>query len=156
MSGSATGGCQCGAVRFRAEGLGTAAICHCRMCQKAFGSYFGALVGAETVTWTRGQPTFFRSSNMGQRGFCARCGTPLCLVDHQGLIELAGGALDDPAAAPPTVQYNLRHRLPFFDTLPAIKRQPREDLEAAMNAQVVSYQHPDHDTGNWPPPGSAA
>ena len=31
-----TGGCQCGAVRFRIEGaLGRASICHCRMCQKA-------------------------------------------------------------------------------------------------------------------------
>jgi hypothetical protein len=33
-----TGGCQCGAVRYRIEGdLGRASICHCRMCQKAFG-----------------------------------------------------------------------------------------------------------------------
>ncbi|RVQ04591.1 GFA family protein, partial [Sinorhizobium meliloti] len=29
-----TGGCQCGAVRYRAEGtLGDPHICHCRMCQ---------------------------------------------------------------------------------------------------------------------------
>jgi hypothetical protein len=35
-----TGGCQCGAVRFRVEGaLGDASVCHCRMCQKAFGAY---------------------------------------------------------------------------------------------------------------------
>ncbi|HET7714155.1 MAG TPA: GFA family protein, partial [Bauldia sp.] len=30
-----TGGCQCGAVRFRVAALGRASICHCRMCQKA-------------------------------------------------------------------------------------------------------------------------
>ncbi|MEQ8373768.1 MAG: GFA family protein, partial [Roseibium aggregatum] len=31
-----TGGCQCGALRFKVEGpLGEASICHCRMCQKA-------------------------------------------------------------------------------------------------------------------------
>jgi hypothetical protein len=40
-----TGGCQCGAVRFRINGrLGRASICHCRMCQKQFGSFFSALV----------------------------------------------------------------------------------------------------------------
>ncbi len=33
-----TGGCQCGAVRFRAAHLGRASLCHCRMCQKAFGN----------------------------------------------------------------------------------------------------------------------
>ena len=40
-----TGGCQCGAVRFRVEGaLGDASVCHCRMCQKAFGNFYAALV----------------------------------------------------------------------------------------------------------------
>ena len=40
-----TGGCQCGAVRYslRAARLGSR-ICHCRMCQKAFGGFFGPLV----------------------------------------------------------------------------------------------------------------
>jgi hypothetical protein len=37
---SRSGGCQCGAVRFRVDGeLGRASICHCRMCQKAFGAF---------------------------------------------------------------------------------------------------------------------
>ena len=32
----ATGGCQCGAVRYRATAmLDNAHVCHCRMCQKA-------------------------------------------------------------------------------------------------------------------------
>lgn len=41
-----TGGCQCGAVRYAIDGpLNNPHICHCRMCQKAFGNYFAALVG---------------------------------------------------------------------------------------------------------------
>ena len=49
-----TGGCQCGAVRFRCEELGRASICHCRMCQKAFGGHYGPLVTAKGLVWTRG------------------------------------------------------------------------------------------------------
>lgn len=53
-----TGGCQCGAVRFRVEGkLGDASVCHCRMCQKASGNFYLPLVsvrGAKLV-WTRGE-----------------------------------------------------------------------------------------------------
>ena len=42
-----TGGCQCGAVRYRAEGtLADPHLCHCRMCQKAAGNYFMPLANA--------------------------------------------------------------------------------------------------------------
>ena len=41
-----TGGCQCGAVRYALhEQPGDPHICHCRMCQKAFGSFFAPLTG---------------------------------------------------------------------------------------------------------------
>ena len=43
-----TGGCQCGAVRYALHEEPTGAhICHCRMCKKAFGSFFVPLVGVE-------------------------------------------------------------------------------------------------------------
>ncbi len=49
-----TGGCQCGAVRFRIKGaLGRPSICHCRMCQKQFGSFFGALVTVPKGTYPK-------------------------------------------------------------------------------------------------------
>lgn len=50
-----TGGCQCGAIRFRATGdLKDSSICHCRMCQKAFGAYYAPLVSVREVEfeWT--------------------------------------------------------------------------------------------------------
>jgi hypothetical protein len=152
---AATGGCQCGAVRYRVGGLGNAAICHCRMCQKAFGGFFGPLVTAEDFAWTRGEPKYFRSSNRARRGFCKECGTPLCYLEDEGGVELAIGTLDDPSLAAPTRQYNLASRVPFFDGLPGLRHQPHPDREAAFNATVVSHQHPDHETGVWPSAGGS-
>ena len=93
-----TGGCQCGAVRFRAESLGEASICHCRMCQKATGGLFGpyATVKAAELVWTRGERARFQSSNKVWRGFCQACGTPnpadqdICARCHQKLLIVSG------------------------------------------------------------------
>ena len=148
-----TGGCQCGAVRFSARRLGRASICHCRMCQKAFGSFFGPLVTAFGVTWTRGAPAWFQSSNKVRRGFCAQCGTPLAYDFGASAIELAIGAFDDPEVAPPTIQVNPHDKLSFVDRLMSLPiRQPGETPKAdEFLLGIVSHQHPDHDTAVWPP-----
>jgi hypothetical protein len=149
-----TGGCQCGAVRFRVERLGRGSICHCRMCQKQFGSFYAPLITSFGVTWTRGRLKWFRSSNKAERGFCAECGTPLAYL-AEGEIELAIGAFDDPPLAAPTIQVNPTDKLPFVDGIPKLHmRAVGENQEQdAFNASVVSYQHPDHDTAAWPPEG---
>lgn len=148
MEGSFTGGCQCGAVRFRAEKLGRPSICHCRMCQKQFGNFFGALVTADQahLTWTRGQPSLFRSSAKVKRGFCNRCGTPLTYHHPEG-VELAIGAFDKPELLEPEVQVNYDKRLPWIDHL-FEKRVTHQSLDEIT---FESFQHPDHDTAEWPP-----
>ncbi len=154
-----TGGCQCGAVRFRVTGkLWDASICHCRMCQKAFGAYYAPLVSTRglQLEWTRGEPKRFQSSNLVRRGFCADCGTPLTYEAPDG-IALAAGAFDEPALLPPSIQYGVEARLPFMDTLPGLPARRTEEDEAAAEflARIVSRQHPDHDTADWPPPPAA-
>jgi hypothetical protein len=150
-----TGGCQCGAVRFRAAKLGRAAICHCRMCQKAFGSFFGPLVTAFDLEWTRGAPRHFASSNRVRRGFCSDCGTPLT-YEYGGPHEVAIGALDAPAQAAPVIQVNPADKLPFFDGLCAlpVRADGAEPKADAFKAGIVSFQHPDHDTAVWPARGT--
>jgi hypothetical protein len=147
-----TGGCQCGAVRFRAEALGRASICHCRMCQKQFGSFYGPFVTGVAVTWVRGTPKYFQSSNAGRRGFCADCGTPLTYEAPDG-VALAIATFDDPEDVAPTIQWGTEAKLPYVDGISAL---PGEDTMADMAsapflAELVSYQHPDHDTDQWPP-----
>ena len=151
-----TGGCQCGAVRFRVGRLGRPSICHCRMCQKAFGSFFGPLVSSFDLVWTRGEPKYFFSSDKIKRGFCAECGTPLSYEeidrppDQQ--VEIAIGAFDDPSVAAPVIQVNLTDKLSFFDGLSTLpERTEASDEWRDFLAGIHSNQHPDHDTEDWPP-----
>ncbi len=145
-----TGGCQCGAVRFACEGLKRPSICHCRMCQKAFAAPFGAFVFVETLEWTRGVPRHFQSSSKVQRGFCGDCGTPLT-YEWQGGVDLAICAFDNPAAIAPEVQLAEEAALPWSGSLAALPtRTPEQKAKmAAFAADLVSYQHPDHDTATW-------
>jgi len=144
-----TGGCQCGAVRFRAASLGRPSICHCRMCQKATGSFFGPYATALGVVWTRGEPKRFQSSNVAVRGFCGECGTPLT-YEYDGGLELTIGSFDDPTVAAPAIQTNPTDKLAFFDRLHELPVLPASKT-AELNRLVVSNQHPDHDTDAWPP-----
>jgi hypothetical protein len=147
MSGI-TGGCQCGAIRFSAERLGRASICHCRMCQKASGGFFGPFVDVKGFVWTRGEPKRFQSSNLVQRGFCGDCGTPLSFEPQNGRLNVYIGAFDDPSQIAPTIQLGLEGKLAYVDALGALPLRPAEEVEraAAHYDAVVSNQHPDHDT----------
>lgn len=148
-----TGGCQCGAVRFRVHGtLASISICHCRMCQKAFGNFYAPLatVAEGSLTFTRGEPKRFRSSNHVRRGFCGDCGTPLTFEAPDG-VALAIGAFDHPEEVAPTMQWGIEAKLPYVDGIPRLPGEPTEsDLQsAAYLADIESYQHPDHDTADW-------
>ena len=151
-----TGGCQCGAVRYRIDGpLGRASICHCRMCQKAFGSWGAALVAVPHahLTWTRGAPSEFRSSSIVARGFCAQCGTPLHMKeDGDPNYEIAIGTLDDPEQAPPRYEVGIESKLSWFKSLATLPgRTTEEDRTPEDLRKLKSLQHPDHDTESWPP-----
>jgi hypothetical protein len=148
-----TGGCQCGAVRYRATAmLDNSHLCHCRMCQKAVGGLFAALVAApdDALEWTRGAPSVFLSSEHVERGFCAACGTPLFYHGIQdGRTNLTIGSLDDPAAFPPKGQMGTEARMPWFEDLPGLRdygaTEAGDRAEWAEKIRRSSRQHPDRD-----------
>jgi hypothetical protein len=152
MSGDLSGGCQCGAVRFRVQSLGRASLCHCRMCQKAFGGVGGLLVSVHGLEWTRGNPSHFQSSNLARRGFCAACGTPLTFETEKA-IDIAVAAFDRPGEIVPAIQLDRASRLPWFDTLHLLPEptSAEQSAKADYYAAIVSYQHPDHDTERQEP-----
>lgn len=145
-----TGGCQCGAVRFATKLVGRGSICHCRMCQKAFGSFFGPLVTSHDGHWTRGELKWFQSSDAARRAFCGECGTPLAYETKFGL-ELAIGTFDEPEKVPPEIQVNLSDRVPYFAGLSTLPVRETTDEWRDFMSGIHSNQHPDHDTESWPP-----
>jgi hypothetical protein len=151
-----SGGCQCGAVRFRVGGeLGEASICHCRMCQKAMGGFFGPFVSVpriDDLVWTRGARKRFQSSNKVHRGFCGACGTPLTFEFGEGHIGLAIGALDRPGEVALSEQLAPESCVRQLEELARLPVHSSDEPRAAAHlASIISYQHPDHDTPEWPP-----
>ncbi len=145
----ATGGCQCGQVRFTVTGsLGRAVLCHCQMCQRATGNTFAPLVTARDVVFA-GQPRRFASSDVAERGFCRDCGTPLFYAPTGAdVIEPMIGALDDPDAAPdaaaPVLHYGVEsrvHWLHLADSLPERETRPG-GLTGQGPGTIESHQHP--------------
>jgi len=154
-----TGGCQCGAVRYATPVLhDNAHLCHCRMCQKAAGSLFAALVGTSKsdLTWTRGKPSVFRSSEHVERGFCGACGTPLFYNNmERERINLTIGSLDHPERVKPKGHDGIEARMPWFSDLTGLidygETEAGDAAEWAAAIRRTSRQHPDHDTAVWPP-----
>lgn len=154
-----SGGCQCGAVRFHAKSLrDNPHICYCRMCQKAMGSLSAPLIGVTlaNLTWTRGTPATFRSSEHVDRGFCRDCGTPLYYRNLQGTgYGMTIGSFDEPHLIPLLFETGLEGKHPDLPAIPTAKAMGttvEADGEEPVAAIARSNrQHPDHDTATWPP-----
>jgi hypothetical protein len=145
-----TGGCQCGAVRFAVAVAPTRiSICHCRMCQKATGAPFASFadIARENFTWTRGQPSSFKSSSIAERDYCAACGTPLSFRRIDGpKIEILTGTFDRPDRVVPTRQFGTESRLGWVVGIANLPSQTTlQNYGADKMATIVSHQHPDHD-----------
>ena len=102
-----SGGCLCGAVRYRLEGEpNTTFTCHCTVCQKRTGSAFGIgmLVPAENLNVEQGSTrTVKRIADSGseiETYFCGDCGTSLYAVNSQRRHAniVFAGSLDDPSS----------------------------------------------------------
>jgi hypothetical protein len=97
---SVSGSCLCGGVRFSVAGtLAPVVACHCVQCRKTSGHHVAAtrarntqieMISSETLTW-------YRSSDMAERGFCGRCGGNLFWRMVNGeRTSIMAGTLDAP------------------------------------------------------------
>jgi hypothetical protein len=154
------GGCQCGAVRYVVTRQPEKpCVCYCRVCQKASGNILAtfATVPIEAFELTRGEITWWASSEQGERGFCGICGTPVTWRNpvETDQISTTIGSFDKPELVKPTIAYGGEAKISWTDE--AVHRQPiriGDGITAGWPAELVrrtNHQHPDHDTGSWTP-----
>ena len=157
-----TGGCQCGAVRYAFKVRpDNPSICHCRMCQKQFGNFFGPFAGSHTDNFriTRGKLAIFESSDDAERGFCRDCGSPLTYkAKSRPRISVSIGSLDRHTEMKPEFQYGRESSEPWLAELATLPGTRTGEGDNGVGDTPERYelihrsnrQHPDHDTDHWP------
>ncbi len=139
-----TGGCLCGAVRYRYSGelggsLGLVTQCHCGQCRKVQGGpAYVAPASADGFELTTGRPFIkeFESSPGKFRAFCGRCGSPLYSrrTVLPAAIRLRLGALNDP---PPDLRIEAHiycaDRAPWDDSAGAPEYPAEEPSRYTLN-----------------------
>jgi hypothetical protein len=130
-----TGGCLCGAVRFRTDARPvTARVCWCATCQKlAAGNGTANLMLPTEGLVIEGELSDYvsiaDSGNVMHRRFCRTCGTPLFTGSEArpDRIGIRAGALDDPELARPTAVIWTKSAPSWAcwdETLPQFEGQP--------------------------------
>jgi len=115
--GEQTGGCACGAVRFRAsEEPRRVSLCHCMTCRRVHGSAFGAyaMFSRDAVKFS-GPVQAWQSSQQGRRYFCPTCGS-VAFMEYAGSDELdiPLGAFDRAGIYEPTYELWCCHKEPWL------------------------------------------
>lgn len=139
----AGGGCQCGAVRYEiAAAPVDVTYCHCRMCQRATGGAFGvfATVRREHFTWI-GEPSYFASSNLARRGFCAKCGTPLSF-EYTGRkhISFTVGSFEEPDALAPNQHQGCESQVSWLHINDDLPKETTPFGAGTVTEGLESYQ----------------
>lgn len=115
-----TGGCYCGAIRFRADGAVLhQANCHCANCRRAVGAQAVAWITVElsAFAFEQGTPQRFRTETEAWRTFCQTCGTSLTYQhdSRPNEIDITTGSLDRPEDFPPTKDVFPEEKLSWVD-----------------------------------------
>ncbi|WP_095590505.1 GFA family protein [Actibacterium ureilyticum] len=92
-----TGGCLCGAVRYRVDGpLRPVIACHCTQCRKTSGHHVAATSVARDRIEIDGALRWYASSDGARRGFCPNCGSNLFWDGPGSHLSIFAGTLDAP------------------------------------------------------------
>ncbi len=121
-----TGGCQCGAIRYRVAGEPKMLyVCHCTDCQKQSASAFGMSLRIDPaeLEFTAGRERLQTWSTRGDDGnvkrcaFCPDCGTRIFHGDEDpaATISIKAGSLDDTRELVPVAHIWLGSAQPWVE-----------------------------------------
>lgn len=117
-SGTLSGGCACGAIRFTARRppLRTG-LCHCMTCRKSHAAACNPFVvfPADAVEVT-GRPVSWLSSPGYDRQFCGSCGSRVIAVNGEE-VEVSLGSFDEPGLMEPQYESWTVRREPWLPAL---------------------------------------
>jgi len=151
MATEITGGCACGAIRYKCSEKPIAElICHCRDCQRASGSATSAvlLVASDRLTFKGAQQTFHTvttaSGNRLSRGFCPTCGSPVGQNPRDSLLcsklqAIHAGSLDDPSTFSPTFEDWVSRAYSWHAFLPDTLKFEEKPTPDAFRDRVEAY-----------------
>jgi hypothetical protein len=120
-SGTFTGGCLCGAVRFEARPPSRfCAHCHCGNCRRAHGAAFVTWAGfpRDRVRIVEGEETLadYRTDTGATRSFCGRCGTTMFYRGPrwEGELHVALAAINGPIDRAPASHVYVDHHAEWW------------------------------------------
>ncbi|WP_322988322.1 GFA family protein [Hoeflea sp.] len=127
MATELSGGCGCGALRYRLKSKPMIVhCCHCKDCQRQTGSAFvvNAVIERDNIEIDQGNSVAFTmptdSGTPHDLYRCEDCGTTVWsdYGRRKTMVFLRAGTLDDPGSLPPDVHIFIRSKLPWV-SLPA-------------------------------------
>ena len=129
-----TGGCRCGAVRYRAdvEDASRHGLCHCEDCRRSAGAPAVAwlAVPKDRFSVTQGEARRWDGDGGAERYFCQTCGTGLYYFNDAvlpGIADIQSATLEDVGAYSPAAQIQCAERLGYMARLgdiPEFERWP--------------------------------
>jgi hypothetical protein len=134
-----TGGCVCGAIRYRATAAPVrGVICHCEQCRRHSGAPCLAFVHfpAARFAWSATPPKWYRSSPYAERGFCPQCGSTLAMREEvlSDRVQICVGTLDDATRIRIDDHVWTQSRIPWFEVRDDLPRFARSSTAVPSKA----------------------